>query len=78
MLCNKRRKPTDKFCCVYEPLFPIIKVPNVVPDILHFFLRVCDTFVNLFIVELRRVDGIKKATTKIKDLKKFINVKIYE
>ena len=75
-LSKQKKRSTDKFCFVQQPLFPMIEIKNVVPDILHLFLRICDVLVNLLILELRRMDGIEKAT-KVKDFKK-LNVSKYE
>ena len=75
-LSKQKRKPTDKFF-VYNPLFPMVEIKNVVPDILHLFLRICDVLINLLILELCRLDGIEKLS-KVNDLKKLKNISKYE
>ena len=76
-LSKQKKRPTDKFCCVQQPLFPTIQIKNVVPDILHLFLRICDVLVNLLILELRRMDGIERAT-KVKSFTILKNISKYE
>ena len=77
-LCLEKKKPVKKFCCVRQPLFPMIEIKYVIPDILHLFLRISDVLVNLLILELRRMDGITKATTKVTDLTALQNIVKYE
>ena len=76
-LSKQKRKPIDKFCCIRQPLFPMVEIKNIVPDTLHLFLRICDVLVNLLIFELRRLDGIEKFS-KVNDLKKLKNISKYE
>ena len=76
-LSKQKRKPIDKFCCIRQPLFPMVEIKNIVPDTLHLFLRICDVLVNLLILELRRLDGIEKFS-KVNDLKKLKNISKYE
>ena len=56
----KKNKKNEKYGCINQPLFPCIPIKRVVPDILHLFLRISDVLTNLFIVELRRLDGFDK------------------
>lgn len=51
------------FNCSRKPLFPFVPIDHVVIDTLHLFLRGADLLINLFIDELRRQDGIEKATS---------------
>ena len=55
----------------------MIEIKNVIPDTLHLFLRIYDV-INLLILELHRMDGIEKATAKVKDLTKLKNITKYE
>ena len=50
----------SKYGCIHQPLFPCIPIDYVIPDILHLFLRISDTLINLLILDLRRMDGIEK------------------
>jgi len=49
---------------------------QVIPDILHMFLRIADILINLLILELRRQDGIEKC--KELDRSKARHVTVYE
>ena len=53
-------KNTEKYGCIHQPLFPSIPINQVIPDILHLFLRISNILTNLLILELRRMDGIEK------------------
>ena len=75
-LSKQKKKPTEKFGCVHQPLFSMIEIKNIVPDILHLFLRICDVLINLFIMELRRMDA--KESTKVKDSTKSKSLSKYE
>ena len=57
-------KKKEKYGCINQPIFPTIQITNVIPDILHLFLRKSDTLINLLIMELRRMDGIEKIKIK--------------
>ena len=50
----------SKYGCIHQPLFPSIPINHIIPDILHLFLRITDTLINLLILDLRRMDGIEK------------------
>ena len=54
------KKKDLKYGCIHQPLFPSIPISCIIPDILHLFLRVSDTLINLLILDLRRLDGIEK------------------
>jgi len=56
----------------------MIKIKNVIPDILHLYLRISDLLINLLILELRRMDGIVKTTTKVTNLTALKNIVKYE
>ena len=43
-----------------QPLFDFIPMDHVIIDTLHFFLRISDVLIDLFIRELRRSDAIDK------------------
>lgn len=64
----RKKKGNQKYGCINQPLFPTIQIDHVIPDILHLFLRISDTLINLLIMELRRMDGIEKI--KIKEFNK--------
>ena len=58
-----RKKPkSQRLGCSQSPLFNFIPIDHVVIDMLHLFLRVADLLINLLIQDLRREDGILKAT----------------
>ena len=50
----------SKYGCIHQPLFPSVPINHIIPDILHLFLRISDTLINLLILDLRRMDGIEK------------------
>lgn len=50
-----------------DPLFPSIKPVRVVIDVLHLLLRVTDCYFNLFVTELVKDLGDKKALPLIED-----------
>ena len=57
-----RKKPkSQRLGCSQSPLFNFIPIDHVI-DMLHLFLRVADLLINLLIQDLRREDGILKAT----------------
>ena len=58
-------KNKEKYGCIQQPLFPSIPIHQVIPDILHLFLRICDVLINLLILELRTMDGIEKLKKKM-------------
>ena len=62
--------------CKRSPLFTFIPIHRVLIDTLHLFLRVSDLLINLLIQDLRRVDGIAKATAV--DPVKHTSVSAYE
>ena len=47
---------------IRDPIFKFIPIDHVMIDTLHLFLRVADVLINLLIQDLRREDGILKAT----------------
>ena len=49
-----------KLNCKAQPLFDFIPMDHVIIDTLHFFLRISDVLIDLFIRELRRSDAIEK------------------
>ena len=71
-------KSRQRFNCSRKPLFPFIPIDHVIIDSLHLFLRVSDLLINLFIEELRRQDGIEKATFDKLDRSKMTNLVVYE
>ena len=50
----------SKYGCIHQPLFPSIPINHIIPDILHLFLRISDTLINLLILDLRRIDRIEQ------------------
>ena len=74
---ESKKKATDKYGCVRQPLFPSIPVDHIIPDVLHLFLRICDVLINLLITELRRLDGLEKVRIQKIDQSK-VNIKKYE
>ena len=46
--------------------------------LLHLFLRICDVLVNLLVLDLRRLDGIKRTKTSLLDKESAMNVSRYE
>ena len=58
------KKKNLKYGCIHEPIFPSIPIDQVIPDILHLFLRISDILINMLILELRRMDGIEKLRSK--------------
>ena len=74
---KSKKKATDKYGCVRQPLFPSIPVDHIIPDVLHLFLRICDVLINLLITELRRLDGLEKVRIQKIDQSK-VNIKKYE
>ena len=77
-LAESKKKATEKYGCVRQPLFPTIPVNHIIPDVLHLFLRICDVLINLLITELRRLDGLEKARIQKLDRTKVVNIKKYE
>ena len=72
------KRSTQKHNCSHEPLFPTIPIHHVIIDNLHLFLRVMDTLINLLILELRRQDGIERATLQSLNRTTAKNVAAYE
>ena len=77
-LAKEKKRGSEKFGCIRQPMFPSIPIDHVIPDILHLFLRICDLLINLFIMELRRLDGIEKLTLKKFDRSAATEVVRYE
>ena len=71
------RSRCKKYNVTFEPIFDTIPLTHVVVDNLHMFLRVADTIIDLFLLELRRLDKIEKAT-KIASLEKLQYIRKYE
>ena len=61
--------------CRSSPIFKFIPINHVIVDTLHLFLRVSDLLINLLIQELRKQDGIVRATL---DRSKHVNVTTHE
>ena len=55
-----KSKKAEKFGCIRKPLFPMVPIDHITPDILHLFLRISDVLTNLLITDLRKLDGITK------------------
>ena len=72
------KKSLNRYNCCREPIFPFIPIDRVIIDTLHLFLRVSDVLINLLIRDLRILDGIEKATSKLPDKAKDKNMKTYE
>lgn len=53
------------YSCINEPLFDFIPLPNVVPDLLHLFLRITDRLFSKFIWSLRQADNITRTVSSI-------------
>ena len=70
------KRSASRFNVSHEPLFKCIPMHQVIPDILHMFLRIADILINLLILELRRQDGIEKC--KELDRSKARHVTVYE
>ena len=66
------------FGCVRQPLFPLIPIDHIIPDVLRLFLRICDVLINLLILELRRLDGIDKNVLRTFDRSTATHVAKYE
>lgn len=49
-----------KLNCKAQPLFDFISMDHVIIDTLHFFLRISDVLIDLFIRGLRRSDALEK------------------
>ena len=71
------RSKKSKYNISRVPLFPTIPLTSVIVDNLHTFLRVADTLIDLFLLELRRMDHIDKAT-KLKNLDRLQYLRRYE
>ena len=52
-----------KFNVSNPPIFPFIRLQNIVIDNLHLFLRVSDVLIDLLIMELKRQDALDKVRT---------------
>ena len=67
-----------KFNCSNPPLFDMIPMHKVIIDNLHLFLRISDLLINLLILDIRRLDGIEKASSpelgKCRNLNKYIEL----
>ena len=73
------RKPTNKCLgCINAPIFNAIPIDHVIIDSLHLFLRIADLLINLLILELRRQDGVEKATNIKLDKSKLTHLAKYE
>ena len=59
-----KRSPM-RYNCSHEPLFPTIPIHNVIIDVLHLRLQICDTLINLLIRTLRLQDGLDKPTIRV-------------
>ena len=64
----------EKYECIRQPIFPSIPIDHIIPDVLHLFLKISDVLINLLIWELRRLDGIEKATITAESLTKTLAV----
>ena len=74
MIAQSRKK---KYNVSFAPIFTIITLTCVVVDNLHMFLRVADTLIDLFLLDLRRLDKIDRVT-KIASLDRLQYIKKYE
>lgn len=75
-MCQSSQRGLLAVSMCHEPLFKCIPMHQVIPDILHMFLRIADILINLLILELRRQDGIEKC--KELDRSKARHVTVYE
>ena len=79
---NHTQSKGKRFGCIHPPLFQTIPITRIIPDTLHLFLRITDVLFNLLITDIRRYDGITKATTSnttenctyLQEFEQFINV----
>lgn len=55
--CHQKPK-SKQLGCVHPPLFNMIPIDYVIPDITHLFLRVTDVLFNLIVLDIRQ-DGIE-------------------
>ena len=74
MIAQSRKK---KYNVSFAPIFTTIPLMRVVVDNLHMFLRVADTLIDLFLLDLRLLDKIDKVT-KIASLDRLQYIKKYE
>ena len=77
--CHQKPK-CKQLGCVHAPLFDMIPIDHVIPDILHLFLRVTDILFNLIVLEIRRQDGIEQCvqiesvnSSSLSKLESFLN-----
>ena len=75
-LAESKKKATEKYGCVRQPLLNTIPVNHIIPNVLLLFLRICDVLINLLITELRRLDGLEKARVQKIDHTKVVNIKM--
>ena len=71
-----KRPKAKRFGCHSNPIFKCVPIDHHIIDSLHLFLRVSDVLINLLIQDLRREDGIARAT--VFDRTKHSNVTAYE
>ena len=65
------------YSCVGSPVFQDIPISNVVPDVLHMYLRISDQLNNQLIMELMKRDKINKNSREY-DRKKQVNMAKFE
>ena len=73
-----KNKTNKKYGCIRQPLFTSIPVDKVISDVLHLFLRITDVLINLLILKLWRLDGIKKSQLQSHNKSATINITSYE
>ena len=76
-LAKLKKRCNQTYSCARQ-LFPSIPIHHVIPDILHLFFRICDTLINLLILELRRLNGIDKCKLQALDQSRATHVVTYE
>lgn len=67
----------QRFGSIAHPLFEMVTIPNVIPNVLHLFICISDQLVNHVISELLRRDNIAKNTKQICK-QKFSNIVMFE
>ena len=70
--CHRKPK-SQKFGCIHPPLFPNIVIDHIIPDILHFYLRITDVLFNLIILDIRRYDAVVKISDSGQPKQKYLD-----
>jgi hypothetical protein len=58
LIKKSSKKIVQNFNCSHPPLMPFIPICNVVPDVMHLFLRITDVLLEKFVSHLLKMDNV--------------------